>query len=73
MTMTRRYSVLLKPGEDGWIVVEFPAIPGCITQGRTREEALANAREALELTLESLIEEGEPIPEEDMESVEVAV
>ncbi|MBX7111453.1 MAG: type II toxin-antitoxin system HicB family antitoxin [Dehalococcoidia bacterium] len=44
MTTTRSYTVVLEPGEDGRIVVRFPALPGCVTQGRTREEALANAR-----------------------------
>jgi len=39
--------LVLTPGEDGWIVAECPVIPGCISQGRTREEALANIREAI--------------------------
>jgi predicted RNase H-like HicB family nuclease len=38
---------------DGWIVAECPVIPGCISQGRTREEALENIREAIELCLET--------------------
>jgi len=62
MTTARSYTVVLEPGEDGWIVVHCPALPGLWTQGRTREEALTNAREAIELTLESLVEEGLPIP-----------
>ena len=44
--------VILKTGEDGYFVAECPVIPGCISQGRTREEALANIREAIELCLE---------------------
>lgn len=44
--------VLLTPGEDGWIVAECPVLPGCISQGKTKEEALANIREAAELWLE---------------------
>jgi predicted RNase H-like HicB family nuclease len=51
--------VLLHPGEDGWLIAECPLIPGCVTQGRTREEALANAREAIELCLETRAAEGE--------------
>jgi len=47
-----RYQVILKPGESGWIVVECPSLPGCISQGKTREEALANIKEAMELWLE---------------------
>ncbi len=74
MAMMRRYSVVLESGDDGWITVTFPAFPGCVTQGETREEALANAREALELTIESMLEHGEPLPaEEDVEILEVAV
>ena len=45
--------VILWPGEDGWIVAECPVIPGCISQGQTRQEALDNIREAIELCLES--------------------
>ena len=44
--------VILTPDEDGGFVVECPVIPGCISQGDTREEALANIREAIELYLE---------------------
>ena len=45
--MTRR--VLLYPGEDGYVVVEVPSLPGCVSQGRSREEALANVREGISL------------------------
>lgn len=45
--------VVLRPGEDGWIVAECPTLPGCVSQGRTRDEALANVREAIELCLEA--------------------
>jgi predicted RNase H-like HicB family nuclease len=45
--------VVLRPGESGWIVVECPVLVGCVSQGRTREEALANIREAIELCLEA--------------------
>ncbi len=48
-----RLPVVLRPGEDGWIVAEGPVLPGCISQGRSREDALANMREAIELALES--------------------
>lgn len=47
------FPVVLRPGDDGWIVAECPTLEGCISQGRTREEALANIREAIELCLES--------------------
>ena len=58
--MTRR--VLLYPGEDGFIVAEVPSLPGCISQGRTRDEALAHVREAINLHVEVLRERGEPLP-----------
>ena len=45
--------VILTPGEDGYLVAECPVIPGCISQGRSREETLRNIREAIELCLES--------------------
>ena len=64
----------MEDGEDGWIVARVPSLPGVVTQGRTREEALANAREAIELTLEDMKERGETIPPADLgaELVEVA-
>ena len=49
--MTRNFPVLLHPGDDGFVLAECPAIPGCFTQGRTREEALSNIREVIELAL----------------------
>lgn len=45
-------TVTLERGEDGYIVVECPSLPGCVSQGRTEEEALANVKEAIELWLE---------------------
>ncbi len=49
----RDFPVVLRNGEDGWLVAECPVLDGCISQGRTREEALANIREAIELCLET--------------------
>ncbi len=68
--MTR--SVLLHPGEDGYVIAEVPSLPGCISQGKTREEALENVREAISLHEEVLRERGEPIPDDQVELVEVA-
>ena len=68
--MTRR--VLLYPGEDGFVVAEVPSLPGCVSQGKTREEALDNVREAIALHEEVLRERGEPLPEDKVELVEVA-
>ena len=62
---TRRYTVLLTPDPDeGGYTVTVPALPGCITEGDTLEDALANAREAIRCHLEGLVADGEPIPEE---------
>ncbi len=68
--MIRR--VLLYPGEDGYVVAEVPSLPGCVSQGQTRDEALANIREAIALHVEVLRERGEPVPEDKVEMVEVA-
>ncbi|MDQ3818392.1 MAG: type II toxin-antitoxin system HicB family antitoxin [Acidobacteriota bacterium] len=56
--MTRR--LILYPGEDGYVVVEVPSLPGCVSQGKTRDEALANIEEAIALHVEVLRERGEP-------------
>ena len=68
--MIRR--VLLYPGEDGFIVAEVPSLPGCVSQGKTREEALANVREAITLHVEVLRERGEPLPEDWVRSLSTA-
>jgi predicted RNase H-like HicB family nuclease len=56
--------VVLTPGEDGWIVAECPLIPGCVSQGKNRDEALVNIREAIELSLECQSQEGWTLPPE---------
>ena len=53
--------VTLERDEDGIWVVECPSIPGCVSQGRTKSEALANVREAIELCLEVRAEQGYPL------------
>lgn len=57
-----KYRVLIEPDEDGVFVAEVPSLPGCVTQGSTRSEAMANAREAIAGYLDSLAAHGEPIP-----------
>ncbi len=69
-----RYTVILVPEEEGGYSVEVPALPGCYTQGETREEAIAMAKEAIGLYLESCKAHNEPIPEESgVESLIVEV
>lgn len=57
-----KYRVWIEQDEDGMFVADVPSLPGCISQGRTRKEALDNIREAIELYLESLDAHGEPVP-----------
>ena len=64
--------VTLEPGEDGYIVVECPAIPGCVSQGKSREEALGNIREAIQACLEVRAEQGLPLTIETQE-IEVSL
>lgn len=59
-----RTVVILKEGENGYVVAQVPVLRGCISQGKTREEALQNIREAAELCLESAQEEGWVVPSE---------
>jgi len=65
------YTVVLEYNE-GYYTVTVPALPGCITQGQTKEEALEHAKEAIQGYLESLQKDGLAIPE-DVELAEVAV
>ncbi len=59
-----RYTVILYPEEEGGYSVLVPALPGCVTQGETVEDALAMARDAIELYVETLSDRGEEIPVE---------
>ncbi|OGO33152.1 MAG: hypothetical protein A2Z29_08490 [Chloroflexi bacterium RBG_16_56_11] len=69
-----RYTVILVPEAEGGYSVDVPALPGCFTQGETKEEAIAMAKEAIELYLESCKAHGETIPQEaGIESLTVAV
>jgi len=65
--------VVIYPGEDGFWVAECPSLPGCISQGATREEAVQNIREAIDLYVEALAEDGRPVPDESFEVLLVAV
>lgn len=62
--MPPQFPVVLSPGEDGFIVAVCPVIPGCISQGRNREEALKNVSEAISLCLETREEAGWELPAE---------
>ena len=58
------YTVILKKEPDGGYVASVPALPGCVTQGDTRQEVLVNVREAIQLYIEDCIQAGDPVPEE---------
>jgi predicted RNase H-like HicB family nuclease len=57
-----KYRVLIEQDEDGMFVAEVPSLPGCISQGRTRTEAVENVKEAIAAYLESLEAHGDPVP-----------
>ena len=65
--------VMVYPGEDGYWVVECPSLPGCISQGRTREEAITNVQEAIRGYIAALQEDRLPVPQENFEALLVAV
>jgi predicted RNase H-like HicB family nuclease len=60
-----RYTVILEREDDGGYVVSVPALPGCVSQGDNRAEALGNIQEAIKLYLEDCASAGEPAPVED--------
>jgi predicted RNase H-like HicB family nuclease len=53
--------IVLEKDEDGWYVATVPSLPGCISQGKTEKDALKNIREAIELHVKSLAEDGLPL------------
>lgn len=55
------FKIVLEKDEDGWIVATCPSLPGCISQGKTEKQALKNMKEAIELHLRALAEDGIPI------------
>ena len=57
-----KFRVLIEPDEDGVFVAECPTLPGCISQGATREEALTNIKDAISGYLASLTRHNEPVP-----------
>ena len=60
--MTAQYRVLIERDEDGVFVAEVPSLPGCVSQGNTRDEALTNIKDAITGYLSSLRARGEPVP-----------
>ena len=58
------YKILLQPAKEGGYTVSVPALPGCITEGKTIDEAITMAREAIELYIQELRARGETVPDD---------
>jgi predicted RNase H-like HicB family nuclease len=65
--------VIIFPGEDNFWVAECPSLPGCITQGKTKDEAISNMREAIEGYIMALKDDNLPVPPEKFDALLVAV
>ncbi|HEY3473816.1 MAG TPA: type II toxin-antitoxin system HicB family antitoxin [Anaerolineales bacterium] len=65
--------VIIYSGEDGYFVAECPSLPGCISQGQTREEAIVNIKEAIAGYIAALQEDSLPIPDENFDAMLIAV
>jgi predicted RNase H-like HicB family nuclease len=73
---TYTFTMLFEPAEEGGFVVTCPALPGLVTEGDTMEEARRMAEDALRLYLETLVEDGVPIPSDKLpiaEPIEIAL
>lgn len=65
--------VIVYPGEDKYWIAECPSLPGCISQGLTKEESIANIREAIQAYISTLEEDKLPVPPDKFEALLVAV
>ena len=65
--------VIIYFGEDGYFIAECPSLPGCISQGKTKEEAVSNIKEAINGYIAALREDNLPIPDENFDAMVVAV
>lgn len=72
-TMAAERQVLLHPDEEGWWIVTCPSLPGCVSQGRTRDEALTNIKDAIQGYIEALEQDALPVPPETFEAALVRV
>ncbi len=63
--------VLMWQDENGDWIAEVPSLPGCVSDGKTREEALENVKEAIDLYIESLEARGKPVPEDYPATIEL--
>jgi predicted RNase H-like HicB family nuclease len=65
--------VIIYPGEDGYWLAECPSLPGCVSQGETREKAIVNIKEAIQGYIAALEDSNMPVPEESFQAFVVAV
>lgn len=65
--------ILIFPGEDGFWLAKCPSLPGCISQGKTKDEAIENIKEAIREYITTLEEDNLPVPEENFEAFLIAV
>ncbi len=69
-----KYTVVIRKGNESGYVATVPALPGCVSQGQTQRETIRNVKEAIEAYIESLLEDGLPVPvQTDAKVVEVEV
>lgn len=70
-----KYTIIIEKGRESGYVAYAPALRGCVSQGKTKTEALKNVKEAIEVYIEALVEDGLPVPTEvgkDTVELEVA-
>jgi predicted RNase H-like HicB family nuclease len=67
-----REAIIYK-GEYGWWIAECPSLPGCISQGKTKEDAIFNIKQAIDGYISCLQEDGLPVPPENFDTFLVAV
>ncbi|MCC7220123.1 MAG: type II toxin-antitoxin system HicB family antitoxin [Candidatus Contendobacter sp.] len=65
--------VIIYPGEDGCWIAECPSLPGCVSQGESREAAIRNIKDAIQLYVEVFEEDHLPVPEERFDALLIAV
>ena len=65
--------VVIYPGEDGFWVAECPSLPGCVSQGQTKQGAIDNIKEAIEGYIAALRDDGLPVPPENLDTMLVMV
>jgi predicted RNase H-like HicB family nuclease len=67
--MEEKRQVIIHEGEDGYWIAECPSLPGCVSQGKTEDEATENIKEAISAYIEALKEDNLPVPEERFQAV----